>query len=488
MRRNLPTRSHRFRSFAAVLGTAAALLTGCDQFSPTGVENPNLTDEDFLETTDAARTWLRGVERQFMQSLNTLIVNTELASDNYFNNYTTNNKVFDIPRIDYHDTDNRAMQIAVARLRETAEFGLERALPADPTSTAREEAEFLFYRAMSGIFAAEYFVGLPLDALAPVASPADHLNSALADLERARGLVSEPALVNGYTLAMARAYYRLGDAGAAAALSREVLAADPDYLRLAEYDGVSGPTNSMQGLLTSSVNNFQPLPRLDFLDPKYPNRGPQIQSAIAFLKAEEAHLILAEERLASSDLEGARTQLLALLDLIDQRPVEVVDSRLQERGRAGGTVIYPNDSDYRVAFEPGAPFREGFVLFREEEFVPVATISGTSVTRERIQGLASLEDALYTLYLMRQEIFLAEGRRATDLGIRFPVSFAEVQINPNVEDGHPYTQPVLPAFIPGDFGMDSFDLDEDARTVVIHHDMNRYLVENRGAPEVLPFH
>lgn len=488
MRHYLASRTSRFRSIAAVLGTAGVLLTGCDQFSPTAVENPNLTDEDFLETTDAARTWLRGVERQFMQGLNTLIVNSEITSDNYYNNYTTNNKVFDIPRIDSHDTDVRSMQLAVARLRETADFGLERALAADPTSTPREEAEFLFYRAMSSILTAEYFVGLPAGALEPVATPAEHLTAAIADLERARSLVSEADLVNGYTLAIARAHYRLGNPAAAASAAQALLAADPAYLRLAEYDGVSGPGNSMQGLLTSSVNNLQPLPRLDFLDPKYPNRGPQIQSAIAFLKAEEAHLILAEERLASGDLDGAKSRLLQLLDLVDARPVEMVDSRLQERGRAGGQVIYPDHSDYRVAFEPGAPLLDGFVLYRAGEMVPVPTISGTSVTRDRIGALQSLEDALYVLYLMRQEIFLAEGRRTTDLGIRFPVSFAEVQINPNVEDGQPFTQAILPAFIPGDYGLDSFDLDEDARTAVIHHDMNRYLVENRSAPEVLPFH
>ena len=481
----------KMRRLGLVLALSAAsggVLAGCDQFSPTEVVNPNLTDEDFLKTPDAARTWLRGVERQFLQTLNTLVVNAEIVSDNYFNNYTTNSKVFDLPRIDYHDVDVRAMQQEIARLRETADFGLERAMAADTTATALEEAQFRFYRAMSSIFAAEFFVALPTSALGAVEGPEAHLRAAIDDLRRAREIVGDPALAHGYTLALARAYYRLGDRAAAVREAEALLAADPDFLWAAEFDPISGPSNSMQGLLSGSTNNLQPLPRLDFLDPKFPNRGAQIQSPLHVLKAEEAHLILAEAALAAGDLAGAKAGLRTLLSLVESRPVELVDSRLQQRGRAGGAVVYPNRADVRVAFSPGARFRDGLVLTRSEGLIPVPVVSGTSVDQARIQAIATAEDALYVVYLMRQEIFLGEGRRATDLGIRFPVAFDEIQTNPNVVDGEWYTRPQLPSFIPGDAAMDAFDYDEAAGTVVIHHDMNRVLVENRGSPAVLPFH
>ena len=40
-------------------------------------------------------------------------------------------------------------------------------------------------------------------------------------------------------------------------------------------------------------------------------------------------------------------------------------------------------------------------------------------------------DALLALiYLMRQEIFLAEGRRRSDLGIRLPISDVEISHTP----------------------------------------------------------
>ena len=79
-------------------------------------------------------------------------------------------------------------------------------------------------------------------------------------------------------------YYALPSVEEATAL----LAGNPAFIRNATFDGVNGPNNGMQGVLTSSVNNLQPLPRLDFLDPKYPNRGVTVQSPIAFLKAASA--------------------------------------------------------------------------------------------------------------------------------------------------------------------------------------------------------
>ena len=321
----------------------------------------------------------------------------------------------------------------------------------------------------------------------PVVSWQELLQAAIADFTQARTLSSDAAAKQSYTLALARAYYRLGDKARAVEEAAALLAANPTFIRNAEFDGVNGPNNGMQGVLTSSVNNLQPLPRLDFLDPKYPNRGATEQSPIAFLKAEEAHLIIAEAALSDADLPAAKDRLQQLLTLVDSRATELVDSRLQLRGRAGGKVVYPNTSDTKVAFAPDQPLRDGFVLTRSAGDIEVPIVSGTSVTPERIDAIATVDDGLYVLYLMRQEIFLAEGRRMADLGIRMPVARTEVLANPNAVDGEAYTQPQVPSLIPTAFGMDSFTYDEAAKTVVIAFDMNRALVQNKTSPDVLPF-
>jgi hypothetical protein len=120
--------------------------------------------------------------------------------------------------------------------------------------------------------------------------------------------------------------------------------------------------------------------------------------------------------------------------------------------------------------------------------VRVATVSGTSVTAARIDAITTADDALYVLYLMRQEIFIAEGRRLADLGIKLPVAQTEVVANKNTKDGEPYTLAQIPSFIPRAFEMDAFTYDAAAKTVVIKHDMNRTLVLNKTSPLVLPFH
>ncbi len=262
---------------------------------------------------------------------------------------------------------------------------------------------------------------------------------------------------------------------------------NPDLLcGKAVFDPVNGPANSMQGVLTSSVNNFQPLPRLDFLDPKYPNRGTTIQSPIAFLKAEEAHLILAEAALQAGDVGGAQSRLQLLLTLVQSRTVELVDGTIQKRGRAGGKVIYPNTSDTKVSAASGAPLVGGLVLTRQGPQVKVATTSGTSVTSAQINGIVTVDDGLYVLSLMRQEIFIAEGRRAADLGIRLPVSLQELTANPKAVASAPYATAQIPSFVPLAYGMDAFTYDSVAKTVVIKFDMNRLIVQNKTSAVVLP--
>lgn len=476
----------RRASRASCLGFLLA-IGACSQFAPTEVNNPNVTSDAFLTTPDAARLWVRGTERTFIQAMNSLMENLEIVSDNYFNNFTTQNKVFDIPRIDNQDLDNRSMFTALARVRESATYGLETVITADTVNRVRNEADLRFFRGMASILVGENFTGMPERALGVMLDGRGHLRAAIEDLTRARSLYTDAAARNACTAALARAYHRLGDRANATTEATALLAAAPTFLRTMLFDGVNGPTNTFQGLTTSSTNNYQPLPRLDFLDPKFPNRGAQVQSPLPLLKAEESHFILAEAALATGDVAAARTRLLAALALVQQRPTELIDARTQLRGRAGGSVIYPDSVDYRVAFAPGQPFQSGLVLFRRGAPVRVSTISGTSVTAARIEQIASVNDGYYLLYLMRQEVFLAEGRRSADIGIRFAVPLAEAQSNSNLDANAPYMTAILPAFLPTALGMDSFVLNTTARTVELRNDVNAILVANRTSPLIMPF-
>src|SRR5262249_2582567 len=220
-------------------------------------------------------------------------------------------------------------------------WGLPRSSPLPPAVTPNDGAEILFYRGMSSLFAGESFTALPLEPLAEPSTWDAHLKAAIADFTQARSLSTDVPSKNSYTLALARAHYRLaavvpGERALAVTEAQALLTANPTFMRQAVFDPVNGPTNSMQGVLTSSVNNFQPLPRLDFLDPKFPNRGTTVQSPIAFLKAEEAHLVIAEALLQAGDIAGTKDRLKQLVTLVSSRTTELVDGTLQKRGRAGG--------------------------------------------------------------------------------------------------------------------------------------------------------
>ncbi len=128
---------------------------------PSCVKNPYLTEDKFLSEPNAAKTWASGIKRQLATTTNAVVVNAELISDNYFNNYTQNSKVFDIPQIDYFDVDVNTSQVEVQRLREMAVYGLSKVVAVDPAATAQDKAVMYFALAYSYLLSGEMFVALP---------------------------------------------------------------------------------------------------------------------------------------------------------------------------------------------------------------------------------------------------------------------------------------------------------------------------------------
>lgn len=455
-------------------------LGACD------VLNPNVTGDVYVDNAGATSSWMNGLRRQLALTMNQVVVSTELVSDNYFNNRTLSSKVFDIPQIDYFDLDVNNMQVQIQTLRTMAEYGLNTVLPKDSSTRDSLVAEAYFSLAFAHLLSGEIFVGLPGTDKGPVLTPTEHLNIALSNLDKAIALQSNATEKTAYTLLKARAYYRLGDAANAAKYAQEVMGTT-GLLRQVRYDGANGVSNDMQTYIFSSVNNeFAPLPRLDFLDPKYYhlNLIATDQKPVTIVKAEEAWLILAETQISANSLEAGRTTLKNLLtNVIAQRPTVQLDDSKETRN-GGNRKDYPLTA-VQVKFDAEDNARDGYVLNRKAGPVTAYTVSGTKVTATDLDAAVTQDQLLYVLYRMRQEIFMAEGRRMMDLGIRFPVSQTEQLNNSNVKDTDIKAQ--IPSFIPLNRGMDDFTYDVTNNLVTMKYDMNKVLVSNRTSPYIFPF-
>lgn len=467
-----------------MLSVAACMpLHSCDLLTPDDIINPNVSDDTFLGSANAMQAWVNGTNRSFAEAMGNYCLLMEILSDNYFNNYSRSSQVFDIPRILYTDTDVADLQRHVGTMREMADYGINTVAAADAATTRSDLFNLHYIKAFSFILGGEYFRGLPDAEGGEIKTWEEHLNTALTVLDSALEYADtdeDKAFV--HTL-KARTYYRLGDSVNASAEASASLELSSDFLKQAVFDGTNGVNNPVQEAIWDTW--FQPLPRLDFLDPKYFQLSATEQRPVNIAKAEENWLILAEASLADQNEAQAKVYMRQLLDLVKSRPVqEGINDQLEERYN-GGYKRYPDNSAYKVAASEGEPFREGLVLDRKAPaLVSIPYVSGTSVTEEMIGGTSGIDETLALLYLMRQEIFFAEGRRVADLGIRLPVCEVEAANTPSAAD---YMEALIPPFIPLNYGMDSFTMDDDAMEVTIAYNMNRIIVENKSSEYVAPF-
>lgn len=458
-------------------------LHSCDLLTPDDIINPNVSDDTFLGSANAMQAWVNGTNRSFAEAMGNYCLLMEILSDNYFNNYSRSSQVFDIPRILYTDTDVADLQRHVGTMREMADYGINTVAAADAATTRSDLFNLHYIKAFSFILGGEYFRGLPDAEGGEIKTWKEHMNTALTVLDSALEYADtdeDKAFV--HTL-KARTYYRLGDSVNASAEASASLELSSDFLKQAVFDGTNGVNNPVQEAIWDTW--FQPLPRLDFLDPKYFQLSATEQRPVNIAKAEENWLILAEASLADQNEAQAKVYMRQLLDLVKSRPVqEGINDQLEERYN-GGYKRYPDNSAYKVAASEGEPFREGLVLDRKAPaLVSIPYVSGTSVTEEMIGGTSGIDKTLALLYLMRQEIFFAEGRRVADLGIRLPVCEVEAANTPSAAD---YIEAFIPPFIPLNYGMDSFTMDDDALEVTIAYNMNRIIVENKASEYVAPF-
>ena len=462
---------------------ATAMFTGCDLMKPDDIINPNVDESTFLLTDNAMETWVNGTEKEFALHVSDYVELMEILSDNYFNNYSRSSKEFDRPRLLYTDADVTNLQRHVGTMREMADYGLIKVALADPRTTDAARFRLLCVKAYSFLLAGEFFRALPMTTGSLLAEWPDQLRQAMTVLDEALPLAAtadDQAFV--HTL-YARAAYRLGDRAVAKSHARQSLTLSADLCRQVFFDGENDVLNRAQTAIWDTW--FQPLPRLDFLDPKYFQTTSTEQRPITIAKAEENYLILAEAAVAENDLTEAKLQMTNLLTLVASRPVQAgVNDQLDNRYN-GGYKHYPNDPTYLVQASPSDPLRSGLIIDRRPPMlITVPYISGTSVTPAMVSALTTHDETLETIYLLRQEIFFAEGRRPADLGIRLPLCEVEAAA---VLGGAAYIEAQIPSFIPLDQGMDAFTVDDVAKTVTITYNMNRLIVENAASDEVVPF-
>jgi len=475
-----------------MLTVLSAGATGCDLLDPSNVTNPDTTQDAILDLPAVARPWLNGLERQTALIYNSLVVPTEVSTDNYAN---TNNFYLNDDNLAFitdQATDVEDLQFTIADLRESALFGLTTVAENDENTTNDQLAEFQFFKGLSYLLGGLYFKALPAENNGPPVGSEAHLQRAVDAFDEALALSTGGDKEVGYHLGKARAYFYLSDRANALAAAEAAIAADgnDDYVRYVKYDGVNnvtGDDNTAQdALFDRSTDDLQPLPRLDFLDPKYTSFRKNVddEDDIPMFKIEEAYLIKAQARLADGAVDPARETMKALVAVVAARPTGIlIDANEARSDRNPGS--RPASEDWMVRASPQDAFRAGLTRTRgvagTEIEIPI--ISGTSVDDAMVDAASTGDDALELLYLMRQEIFMAEGIRAVDFGIKWPLHENEATFNPAItaEDRRPF----IPAFLPSPADrMDAFTLNAGTMEVTIELNMNRLLVENKSA---LPF-
>ncbi len=472
----------------SIILLSITLLVNCtddlkDATDFTSIENPNLLEPLFLGQPNSSVVWLEGMDRQISLFLNEILVLSELGSDNYVNTQTFYNQFMDNLEVRIDDPDIRDTQNDLARLREMADFGLEEVGPQDELYNEDTEAEYYFFKGMSNLYAGMYFSRLPEEPGAIPLTVEENYTSAISSFTTAIGLNNKPE----YYLARARVNYYLGRKAEAVADAQMVIAMDSDLLRFARFDETDTTAQPAVNIFENALyqraifDDLQPLPSLDFLDPKYSFVSPEEDAPVYYLKAEEAYFILAEANLSDGNVVLAQGNMTDLLTLVNTREVRTIDDTTEGRTqRAPGS--RPNNSSVIVNGIPN------LVLDRDTS-VPVPSISGTSLTQSEIDAMSNDDAALELLYKTRQEVFIAEGIRFADMGVKLVMDLNEILLNENVSEGDPGTVAVIPSFIDAiKNDLDGIIYDADAGIANTTINLTAILIANKSSSEVLPFH
>ena len=470
-------------SLLAVLAVGA-----CDAIDPTQVNNPTTTDDDLAQALNPTEALLPGLRAQFARMINAYVV-AEVVTDNYSIHGTGIIVDMDEPHAVTPDLVNSTGTSVsgaywnVQELRALADFVIDEIAPNDAGAPPALVAEAHYYRGMAFLTMGEIFSYAPHEEDgAPQPSDAA-LGRAITDLQAGTSFGPQA------NAALARAHRLLGDAGSAGAAANAALSSEPNLLFAPAYDQQSLTNTPVAFLVLRALQEMQPLPRLDFLDPKYTERD----SPIPIAKAEEMHLILAEIALASGNTGEAQSQLASAISLAGSRGTVSFDD-IDER-RNADLSLRPRSAEIMIRADADSPYRAGLVLDRPADELQIPNISGTSLNADSVAALSSASDLWHALWLARQEILFLEGRRLADLGIKLPMMLREIDQNENISEGDPGTVVIVPGYIPSTprYAMDTYGPYEvydgdgpDAplleSQITMDLDMNRVLTVNNASP------
>lgn len=452
----------------AILAFMIAALPACDLVDPSKIENPNITADNLLANPNGGTTALvTGLRRYLNQTIGESALIGDMVSDNLDNRTSFYANELSFPRTIIPKTFTYpAMYLGAQRMKAMADFGLSTIIPNDVLATNDQKAEVHFHRGLALIILGENFTNFPIVEKGPAVTAREALQEAVRSLNTAYNLTTQATMRVSCKLALARAYRMLGDKANAANEANAALAltggTNHVHYALFEATNVANVYSALRGRTT---NDIQPNPKLDFLDPKYTTNS----TSVPVLKSEEAHLILAEVALANNDLAGAKTAMKNAITLARSRAtIQFADPDTRANR--------PNNSAMTVKPDADSPEVPGLIQRRSGSTVTVYPISGTHFTTAMIDALVSKYEHIYTLYWLRQEIFFAEGRRMSDLGIRLPVPQVQIDGNPNVTVGSPGTSVVVPSYIPPSDEMRHFSV--SGTVVTIKWDMNKVLAQN----------
>lgn len=483
----------RGRAGTALLALAAALVvvTGCDFLDPTSVENPRTTAEDLARAQRPTEALLPGLRAQFARAVSAATLMGEVVSDNYSIHGTGLAGQYDdpatlVPALLNGTGAATGLYWNAQELRALADFLLDDIIPGDESATAAHRAEALYYRGMALVLLAENHSAAPLELNGTPVARSEILQRGVTALEASIQASGSGTFAVASRAGIARAQRHLGNAAAATSAAQAVLTADPQFLFLRLYDDQGVLNQPYIFLVERALKEMQPLPRLDFLDPKFTTRS----TGIPVAKAEEMHLILAEVALAAGNFASGRGHLVtAILTARGRATINFTDN---DQRLNGDLTIRPRSSAIRVRADANSPFRSGLVLNRPNVQIQFSPISGSSLDPDSIAAIpAANQDQLWhAFHLARQEILFLEGRRMADLGIRLPMMLREIDANPNINAGDPGTTVVYPSYLPPNNEMNLFTPASpynsagvlQTEEVTIRHDLNRALTTNRVTP------
>ena len=173
---------------------------------------------------------------------------------------------------------------------------------------------------------------------------------------------------------------------------------------------------------------------------------------------------------------------------IDKLPALQIDQLLQSTTPSAQIRLSSDDTSRPNSSAITVNGRTGLILDRAAGKVNIPAVSGTSLTSVDISAMQADDAGLALIYRTRQEIFIAEGIRFVDMGIKLVINENEILQNDNITDGDAGTVAVIPSFIDSvKDELDAITFDSANNVATTDQDVTALIVQNKTSDAVVPF-